>query len=128
MGIQTSSAIVVTTTGSAGSAAGNATSAEIINGKILAIYLDFHADTPATADVTVETVHAPVKVLLTTSNTATDGWYYPRYIIHSEAGAALTGTAGGDRAQHGVNDYIKVSLVQGDALTAAVTAYIVYEE
>jgi hypothetical protein len=128
MGIRTSRPISVTTTGAAGSASGNADSEEIINGKILAIHLNFHASTPATADVTITNKNAPLKTLLVTTDTATDGWYYPRYIIHSEAGVALTGTAGGDRAMHGIDDYVNVALAQGDALTAAVVAYIVYEE
>lgn len=127
MGIRTET-IVVDATGSAGSAAGNTTSNHVLNGELVAIYLDYHASTPATADVTITLPNAPAATLLTITNSATDAWYFPRYIIHSEAGAALTGTSGGDRTKHPLNGPVKVAIAQGDALTAAVTAYILYED
>ncbi len=34
---------------------------------------------------------------LTLTDANDDAWYYPRTVVHSEAGVALTGTSGGDR-------------------------------
>lgn len=120
--------IEVTTTGSAGSASGNATSRKPINGELIGFYVDYHASTPATADVTITLPDAPTATLLTITNSATDAWYFPRYLVHSEAAAALTGTAGGDRTKHPIDGYIKVALAQGDALTNAVVVYVLYED
>lgn len=51
-----------------------------------------------TADLTISTQgHAASKTLLTLTDVTADGLYYPRDLVHSEAGVALTGTAGGDR-------------------------------
>ena len=35
--------------------------------------------------------------LLTLTNADNDAWYYPRALVHDAAGAALTGSSGGDR-------------------------------
>lgn len=37
------------------------------------------------------------QTILTLTNANADAWYFPRAVVHSEAGAALTGTSGGDR-------------------------------
>lgn len=117
--------VSVTVAGADGSAAGTANSAGIVNGKLVAVYIDFITQ-PATADTTLATVNAPAKTLLTVTDSATDGWYYPRYIIHSEAAAALTGTSGGDRSMHPINDYVKVTVAQGNAGT--VDVWFLYEQ
>lgn len=39
------------------------------------------------------------RTLLTLTNADANAVYYPRYVVHSEAGAALTGTSGGDRTK-----------------------------
>ncbi len=116
--------ITVTTAGVAGSASGNNTSRKPINGKLVAFYVDYVSQ-PATCDVTITTPNAPIKTLLTITDTNTDGWFYPRYIIHSEAAVALTGTAGGDRSMHPLDDYVKVAVAQGDA--GSVIVYVLYE-
>jgi len=41
--------------------------------------------------------HAAAETVLTLTDANNDATYYPRALVHSEAGAALTGTAGGDR-------------------------------
>lgn len=116
--------ITVTTTGAAGSAAGNNTSRKPINGKLIGLYIDYVTQ-PATADVTITTPNAPVKTLLTLTDANTDGWFYPRYVVHGETGTALTGTAGGDRTMHPIDDYVKVAVAQGDA--GSVVVYVLYE-
>jgi hypothetical protein len=53
----------------------------------------------ATADLTLSTqAHDGAKTLLTLTNVTADALYYPRDLVHDAAGAALTGTSGGDRA------------------------------
>jgi hypothetical protein len=53
--------------------------------------------------------------LLTLTNADNDAMYYPRVVVHSEAGAALTGTSGGDRAQPIVNGRLKLAITSGGA-------------
>jgi hypothetical protein len=50
-------------------------------------------------DAVLSTVnHDAAATLLTLTDANDDAWYYPRSLVHDESGAALTGTAGGDRA------------------------------
>lgn len=116
--------VTVTVAGSAGSAEGNAQTPRPVNGKLVAVYIDYVTQ-PATCDVTISTPNAPIKTLLTVTDNNADGWYYPRYVVHSEAAAALTGTAGGDRTMHPVDDHVKVAVAQGDP--GSVVAYLLYE-
>lgn len=51
--------------------------------------------------------------LLTLTNADNDAWYYPRALVHSEAGAALTGTSGGDRAPEMMNGLPKLVVSSG---------------
>ncbi len=108
--------IAVTTTGSAGSAAGSAMSIPI-KGFLLDVYLDYHASAPITTDVTIsEEVFGNV---LVRSNSATDGWLAPRKQTCDPA-AADTGSY----------DYIPldgpltIAVAQADALTDCVVATI----
>ena len=70
--------------------------------------------------------NAPDYVLLTLTDANVDAVYYPRVIIHSEAGAALTGTSGGDRAMPIINGRLK--LVVADGGDAKAGGCIVYYE
>lgn len=96
---------------------GNATGTSVrpFNGEIVAIYVAYAITPNAGTDVVIATVNSPVKTILTLTDNVTSGWYYPRAIVHDEAGVALTGTAGGDRAKHPIDDYIKATVAQGDA-------------
>lgn len=51
--------------------------------------------------------------LLTLTDANNDAMYYPRVVVHSEAGAALTGTSGGDRAQFVINGRLKLAIASG---------------
>jgi hypothetical protein len=51
--------------------------------------------------------------LLTLTNADDDAWYYPRVLVHSEAGAALTGSSGGDRARAIINGVPKLVVTSG---------------
>lgn len=42
--------------------------------------------------------HEAAATLLTLTDANNDAWYYPRDLVHSATGGALTGAAGGDRA------------------------------
>jgi hypothetical protein len=53
--------------------------------------------------------------LLTLTNANADAIYYPRQLVHSEAGAALTGTSGGDRADQYVMGKLKLVIAAGGA-------------
>ena len=65
--------------------------------------------------------------LLTLTNADNDLVYYPRVIIHSEAGAALTGTSGGDRAKPVINGRLKLAVTSGgDAKSGGAIVY--YED
>jgi hypothetical protein len=68
--------------------------------------------------------NAPDYTLLTLTDANADAVYYPRVIIHSEAGAALTGTSGGDRAMPVINGRLKLAVTSGgDAKTGGAIVY-----
>lgn len=71
-------------------------------------------------DFTLETINNPIsgvtKPLLVIADFNTDQTQYPRTLIHSDTtGAALTGTAGGDRAMLVVDGTLQVRIAQGGA-------------
>lgn len=116
--------LTVTVAGVDGSAVGENTTPRPINGYLIGLFVDYTTQ-PATADVTISLPTAPAKTLLTITDNATDGWYYPRYVVHSEAAAALTGTSGGDRTMQPIDNYIKAAIAQGNA--GSVDIYFLYE-
>lgn len=116
MNIRTYS-VPVTTTGSAGSATGTATSETII-GELIDVYLDFHASAPATTDVTI--AFAQGGNILVGADSGTDGRFAPRQKAVDNTGAAITDS--NDRFV--LNSPITVAVAQSDALTNAVVAYI----
>ena len=112
--------IAVTTTGSAGSATGNATS-QAIRGEILGLAINYHASTPATADITVEMETSGIDIYAV-SDTTTDTFVVPVLFSVDAANSALTSDV--TPRHYCVADGIKVTLAQGDALTAAVTVTV----
>lgn len=102
-------AISVTVAGSAGSATGSGTSTQPINGRLLAVYIDYTSQ-PVTADVTI-TSTVPTQTLLTRSNSGTDGWFYPRALLQDTAAANLTAVY--DAMP--ICGYVNVAVAQGDA-------------
>lgn len=120
-------------TTSAGGAAtvyadGSATPQSAVKAKLYAIlYAPGTTDTGATVTVTCEGTGS--KPLLTKATAGTSNlWFYPRDLQHAVAdGAALTGTAGGDRALPVLDGYIKVVIATGGNVTSGkLIAY--YEE
>lgn len=120
----TSHKIIVTTTGSAGSATGTNYSSKPLNGELYAIYVDWHASAPAgTSDITI-TVDSdddhPAVTLYAKTNSATDVWVYPVVQSTGTDGTAVTGIY-----QHIlISGRVKVVVAQSDALTAAATVYL----
>lgn len=114
--------ISVTTTGSAGSATGAANS-NPITGEVLGLAVDYHASTPATADLTVEGATSGVD-LYAKSNSTTDAFVVPVIYSVDAANAALTSDVTPRR--YCVGEAVKVTLAQGDALTAAVVVRVFY--
>lgn len=109
--------IKVSTTGSAGAAVGSAIAALPLC-ELLALHLDYDGDAPATTDVTVSSPGNPAaQTVLTRSNSATDGWFYPRRQKDDNAAAAITG----DYAEFVLHGNVLVEVAESDPLTDAVT-------
>ena len=117
----------VTTTGSAGSATGSATTPSAISGEILGVLLNFHASLPATADTTIATAGegtGPAYSILVVTNSATDGYFAPRKVAVDAANSAIAASW----APFAVADKLTISIAQGDALTNALVATIFYDD
>lgn len=79
------------------------------------------------ADLTISTQGADgSKTLLTITNLAAAALYYPRDLVHTEAGAAMTGTAGGDRTMPLLDGTPRLVIAQGG--NAAVGGVVLYFE
>lgn len=88
-----------------------------VNGRVLAVYLDYNITPNVATDVTIATsgFAAPANTILTVTDSVTDGWFYPRHEIDDEAGAAVLYAATfGVHEAVPVDDYIKATVAQGD--------------
>ena len=79
--------------GGAGVATNNADSTIRLKGLVMGIYVRYNDSPPAgTTDVVISTKGTypvpPTYNLLSVSNAATSGWFYPRINIHNTSGAA----------------------------------------
>ena len=114
------------TTDASGDATVNST--QNIMGKVYAIlYKPGTIATGATITVTSQGIFA--KPLLTKASAGTaDTLYYPRDLVHAVAdGAALTGTAGGDRCLPLINGLLRLVVASGgNATTGSIVVY--YED
>lgn len=110
----------VTTTGSAGSAAGTATTLAL-EGWIDAIKLDWSASAPATSDVTIVEVGGLGRTIYTKSNSVTDVTFYPALQKGDNTGTAISGAYG--RIYLPTTALI-ITIAQCDALTAALVVTI----
>lgn len=59
------------------------------------------------------TISGVAQTILTLTDANNDAWYYPRSVVHSEAGAALTGTSGGDRTPFILNGKPRLAITSG---------------
>ena len=117
--------ITATVAGSDGSASGTGSTEHPVNGVLIGLYVDYVTQ-PATADVTIATAFAPVRTLLTLTDNATDGWYYPRVQVHGVTGTALT--LDGTRLMvdlFPIDDYVTATVAQGNE--GSVTVYLLLE-
>lgn len=122
MGILRAHTVTVTTTGSAGSATGNADS-PVFTGEIVGIYLNWHASAPATSDVTITDKRSGVEIASEDNNVA-DKFIAPVIFGEDNAGAGLTGDVTPQR--YSVDQGVNVSVLGSDALTGALVATILY--
>lgn len=109
------------TTGGAGASTATAYTSQIVNGRIVAVYLEYLDSPPAgTTDVTITEQHnSPALPVLAVANAATDGWFHPMWQADNEAGAAITNQ--GKPIE--VCDYLKVVIAQandGDGVNATI--------
>jgi hypothetical protein len=103
--------VSVTTTGAAGSAAGETTSAEGFNGILMGVYIPTGA--PATTDWTFSDPASGV-TLFTLTNINTAGWYAPMIPgVTASAGVAITDSG----VLFPLIGTLKVALAQSDAGT-----------
>lgn len=114
-------------TGGAGASTANTTSDNVINGTIRAIYLAYTGSPPAaTTDVTIAgagLASSPTVTILTVSNAATDGWFYPMAQAVNQANTAITNQG----TPIVCDDYVKVTIAQANDADGVV-ATILYEK
>lgn len=110
-----------------GSGNGTATAANQRQGWIEAIDVDYASSADAGTDVTISCVDGPGRdiTILTLSNNKTDGWYYPRAVAHSPAGAAQSSY----EVKIPFKGFLRLSIAQGGAtVTDCATVTILYSE
>lgn len=88
------------------------------------LYKPGTTDTGATVTVSVQG-NAAQTILAKTSAGTANTWYYPRALQHNPSdGAALTGTAGGDRALPIIDGPLRVVIASGgNTLSGSVVIY-----
>jgi hypothetical protein len=112
-------------TGDPGEATADTTTDNPINGIIRGIHLTYVGEPPAgTTDVVVTGATTPAIAILTVSNVATDGWFYPMHQAQLVADASDITNQG---ASVMVDDRIKVTIT-GANNADGVTAVVVYED
>lgn len=107
-------------------ATGTATSSKPINGRLLAVHLDFSASMASTADTTIKRVSdgaMPEQTLLTITDSATDAWYFPRVQANGSTGSALTGIYD----TYPLTGYVSVAIAQGTS-GQSLTVTLIYED
>jgi hypothetical protein len=125
MTIRRTTITVTGAAGGAGVATANTTSSVIIAGEIMAVYLQYTDSPPAgTTDVTIaEATTSPAMSILTVTNAATDGWFFPMAQAVNQSNTAITGMG----QEIAVNDYIKVTIAQANN-SDGVVATIVWDD
>lgn len=101
-----------------GAATGNETviSERPLNGHVKAVYIKYAVTPNALTDVTVQTINEPAKTLLTVTDNATNGWFYPREVINDPTGADVTYDGTNEVYEPiPVSDHISFTVAQGDA-------------
>lgn len=112
----------VTTTGTTGSALGNATFTPGYVGLLHAVYLEYASGITSTTDVTIAQGIAPEQDLLAVSNNTAAGWYMPRSTHVDSAGAAQPSTAG--QSAYPVSGPLTLAVGSSTPIADCVTAYL----
>lgn len=115
--------IRVTTTGSAGSATGSATSELVVTGYLETIKTTY-SGVPSTTDVTITEASGLQRTLLTLTNSNTNSVDNPRYLIQDNAGADVAA----NYTKIWIDGKITVSVAQADAVTDGVVVRIQLSE
>lgn len=128
MGILKSATVGVTATGSNGSAAGNSDSDSFI-GEITGIYVNYAADCPATADVTIKDKRTGVTIW-TLNNVATDVYKVPAIAAVDSADANLLSAAtnGVHARPYHVDQGVNVNVAQANSATNQVVVTVFYRK
>lgn len=120
--------LTITTTGSAGSATGNATTEHTYSGRLAAVGLDYHASAPASTVVVISEVSGQKRTLFTAPASATDVTFYPTVQLCGPTGTALTYDATrGVFVPVPLNDEVKATVTLSNALTGCVVVYLYFE-
>ena len=103
--------------GGDGSATANNTSSHVITGQICSVGVTYGDSPPGTTDVTIATAgnNGPALTILTLTNANSDGWFHPRHVVDSNAGADIT--YDGTRVVHDkvcIADNIKITVSQAN--------------
>lgn len=112
MAIRRTTITVTGATGGSGTATASAISSVVVSGLIRGVHIAYTDSPPAgTTDVTIaEKNNSPAMSVLTVTNAATDGWFFPNAQADNQAGADIT--------NHGqpiaVADYINVTIAQAN--------------
>lgn len=99
--------------GGAGTATANADTNIPLTGFIIGVYVRYNGSPPAgTTDVVIKTkgTKAPSLTVLTLTNSATDGWRWPRLLTQDAAGVDITG--GYEEVM--IDDIVNVSIAQAN--------------
>lgn len=128
MTILKSVTVGVTTTGSAGSGAGNADSDAFV-GEIVGLYINHDANAPATTDITVKDKRTGVTIF-NLNNSATDIYVTPRATAVTSANAAiLSAEANGlHPVPYVVDQGINVAVAGGNSITNHVVVTALYRK
>lgn len=111
----------LTPSGSAGAASGTAAFNQLADGKLYAVYLDY-GSVATTTDVDIK-LSDPAVSVLTVTNNATDGWFFPR------SGAVSYTVAGAkDGESLPVVGPLNLVVAQSTQVANGVTAYAYVEE
>lgn len=91
MAIRQTTIAVTGATGGAGVATATGYSDGVVDGEIVALHFAYLDTPPATTDVTItESGVSPAQTIITVSDAATDGWFYPMAQAVNQANAAIT--------------------------------------
>jgi hypothetical protein len=79
------------TAGGAGVSTNNNTSSHVVVGEIGSIGVTYNGSPPASTDLVIATAgnNGPALTILTLTNANTNGWFNPRHLVDSNAGADL---------------------------------------